>query len=137
MEQSILNSTKKILGLDADYTPFDHDIMTHINAAFSILDQLGVGPVGGFFIDDAADEWDDYHVPPNQLHLVKTYVFLKVRVLFDPPGTSFLLGAAEDQIKEYEWRLNVFREDALPPEEEVETLHATARASSRFFKSSQ
>jgi hypothetical protein len=115
MEESILTSTKKILGLEADYTPFDLDVITHINAAFSILNQLGVGPVDGFSIDDNSTSWNDYDVPQNQLHLVKTYVFLKVRVLFDPPGTSFLLESANNQIKEYEWRLNTFREGELVP----------------------
>ena len=115
MEESILKSTKKILGLDADYTPFDLDVITHINAAFSLLNQLGVGPVEGFSIEDDSASWSDFDVPSNQLHLIKTYVYLKVRILFDPPGTSFLLEAANNQIKEYEWRLNVFREVELPP----------------------
>ena len=115
MEESILISTKKILGLDAMYTPFDLDVITHINAAFSLLNQLGVGPVDGFFIEDETMEWSEFGVPLNQLNLVKTYVYLKVRVLFDPPGTSFLVEAANNQIKEYEWRLNIFREAELPP----------------------
>lgn len=115
MEQSILKSTKKILGLAEDYTPFDLDVLTHINAAFSILDQLGVGPVGGFFVEDDTAVWSDYVVPPNQLHLVKTYIYLKVRSLFDPPGTSYLISATDAQLKEYEWRLNVFREWELDP----------------------
>lgn len=115
MEQSILKSTKKILGLAEDYTPFDLDVITHINAAFSILDQLGVGPSGGFMIEDDSTVWGDYVVPPNQLHLVKTYIYLKVRFLFDPPATSYLITATENQIKEYEWRLNVFREWELDP----------------------
>ena len=110
MEESILNSTKKILGLEANYVPFDLDVITHINAAFSILNQLGVGPIDGFSIEDETATWSDFAVPNNQLHLVKTYVFLKVRILFDPPGTSFLLETAQNQIKEYEWRLNTFRE---------------------------
>lgn len=125
MEESILKSTKKILGLDADYTPFDLDVITHINAAFSILNQLGVGPLEGFSILDDEPVWGDYDVPQNQLHLIKTYVFLKVRVLFDPPGTSFLLESANNQIKEYEWRLNTFREVELPPfvpPEEIEEV---------------
>lgn len=114
MEESILISTKKILGLDESYTPFDLDIITHINSAFSTLDQLGVGPEGGFSIEDATAVWSDFVVPPNQLHAVKTYVYLKVRFVFDPPGTSFLLSAMQEQIKEYEWRLNTFREVVLP-----------------------
>ena len=117
MEESILRSTKKILGLDEAYTPFDLDVITHINASFSLLDQLGVGPEGGFSIEDESTLWSDYAAPANQLHLVKTYVYLKVRILFDPPGTSFLLESANNQIKEYEWRLNVFREVELPPVE--------------------
>ena len=115
MEESILKSTKKILGLADDYTAFDLDVITHINAAFSILDQLGVGPEGGFFIQDDTDLWTDYVAPPNQLNLIKTYVYLKVRLLFDPPPTSYLISAATDQIKEYEWRLNSFREWELDP----------------------
>jgi hypothetical protein len=117
MEESILKSTKKILGLDAEYTPFDLDVTTHINASFSILNQLGVGPVDGFFIEDDTDLWTDFDVPPNQLHLVKTYVYLKVRSLFDPPSTSYLIDATNHQIKEIEWRLNIFREWELDPED--------------------
>jgi hypothetical protein len=110
MEESILKSTKKILGLADDYTPFDLDVITHINAAFSLLDQLGIGQPGGFFIADESSVWDDFIAPPNQLNLVKTYIFLKVRMLFDPPSSSFLINAMNDQIKEYEWRLNVYRD---------------------------
>jgi hypothetical protein len=113
MADSILISTKKILGLDADYTPFDLDVITHINAAFSILNQLGVGPLDGFFIEGDQETWDDFAVPANQLNLVRTYIFLKVRMLFDPPATSFLIEACNNQIKEYEWRLNVFREEVI------------------------
>ena len=123
MEESILTSTKKILGLSETYTAFDFDIITHINAAFSLLCQLGVGPAEGFSIQDKEDVWGDFAIPLNQLNLVKTYVYLKVRILFDPPQTSFLMQAANDQIREYEWRLNLFREDviieSMPPEEEA------------------
>lgn len=114
MEPSILTSTKKVLGIAEMYTAFDMDILMHINAAFSILNQLGVGPVDGFFIEDKVAVWDDFAVPPNQLNLIRTYIFLKVRLLFDPPSTSFLITAMNEQIKEYEWRLNSFREDLLP-----------------------
>lgn len=125
MEESILKSTKKVLGLDADYTPFDLDVITHINASFSILNQLGVGPVDGFHIEDETDLWSDFVVPPNQLYLVKTYVYLKTRSLFDPPSTSYLITAVNDQIKEYEWRLNVFREWELDPVDPAERLEVT------------
>lgn len=113
METSILSSTKKILGVASTYTAFDLDILTHINATFSVLSQLGVGPVGGFAIEDASAQWEDFAVPADQLQVVKTYVFLKVRILFDPPNTSFLLNTMETQIKEYEWRLNALREDIV------------------------
>jgi hypothetical protein len=112
MEESILKSTKKILGLAESYTAFDLDVATHINTAFSTLNQLGVGPVDGFFISGEEETWSNFDVPANQLHMVKTYVYLRVRVLFDPPQTSFHLTAANEQIKELEWRLNSFREVA-------------------------
>lgn len=123
MENSILNSTKKILGIAADYTPFDLDIITHINATFSILSQLGVG-AAGFMITDATAEWEDFNVSIDKLSMIRTYVFLKVRLLFDPPNTSFLIEAMNKQIQEYEWRLNVARELDIPlpvdiPEEDL------------------
>lgn len=120
MESSILISTKKILGIADDYKIFDLDIITHINATFSILNQLGVGPIEGFFIEDESSVWDDFVVPENQRHLVKTYIYLKVRILFDPPATSYLIEAANRQISEYEWRLNVFREEDLYPLEPID-----------------
>lgn len=112
METSILNSTKKILGIPEDYTVFDHDVITHINATFSTLTQLGIGPIGGFMIDDDAAEWSEY-IDDNapQLNSVKTYMYLKVRQYFDPPTTSFAIAAMDHQIQELEWRLNVDREN--------------------------
>lgn len=110
MEQSILTSTKKILGIDESYTIFDLDVTTHINAAFAKLNQLGVGPEDGYSIEDDEDLWTDYDVPLSQLSIVKTYIYLSVRMAFDPPTTSFLIEATNDQLKEYEWRLSVFRE---------------------------
>lgn len=124
MADSILNSTKKILGLSEDYTHFDLDIITHINGTFSILDQLGIGPVGGYSIEDETPTWDQYSVPSNQLQLVRTYVFLKVRMLFDPPTTSYLIEAMNKQILEHEWRLNSLRE--VIEQEAVNALEETA-----------
>jgi len=127
MEQSILTSTKKILGLAEDYEYFDFDIITHINATFGILTQMGVGPEEGFMIEDKTAEWSDFDAPQLLLNLVRTYAFLKVRMLFDPPTTSFLIEATNNQISEYEWRLSTWREWLLDPvdplleeEEEVE-----------------
>lgn len=114
MESSILTSTKKVLGIAEAYTAYDLDILTHINSTFATLAQLGVGPAEGFFIEDASTGWDEYPVPADQLNMVRSYVFLKVRMVFDPPTTSFVLDSHDRQIKEFEWRLNVAREEALP-----------------------
>jgi hypothetical protein len=111
MEQSILTSTKKILGIASDYTVFDLDIITHINSAFSTLTQLGVGPALGFMINDDTEVWTDFIADDLQYNSVKSYVFLRVRQLFDPPTTSYLISASERQIQELEWRLNVHREE--------------------------
>jgi hypothetical protein len=112
MEQSILKSTKKILGITDDYTVFDLDILTHINSSFSTLTQLGVGPAAGFMIEDDTAVWADFIGTDDiQYNSVKSYVFLRVRQLFDPPSTSYLISAVERQILELEWRLNVHREE--------------------------
>ena len=122
MEDSILISTKKVLGIAEDYTAFDLDIITHINSAFSTLTQLGVGPPNGFMIVDDTATWSEfisdypatYEVPTGddlQYNSVKTYVFLRVRQVFDPPSTSYLIAAFDKQIQELEWRLNVHREE--------------------------
>lgn len=118
MEESILTSTKKILGLAEDYTVFDLDIITHLNSAFSTLTQLGVGPPDGFMIEDATSVWADFNwEDDHQYNSVKTYVYLRVRQIFDPPSTSYLIAAFNDQIKELEWRLNTHREETqwTPP----------------------
>lgn len=103
---SILGSTKKALGLPEDYDVFDPDVVMHINTTFSTLQQLGVGPDTGFSIEDETTQWVSYLGGNNILNSVKTYMMLKVRMLFDPPATSFLLTAFEKQIGELEWRLN-------------------------------
>jgi hypothetical protein len=119
MEQSILKSTKKILGVGDDDPSFDLDIITHINHEFSILNDAGVGPQGGFVIEDETEEWASYF--PNeddpaklkvQLSKVKTAVFLRAKLLFDPPSTSYLLESTQRQLQEAEWRLNVNREES-------------------------
>jgi hypothetical protein len=114
METSILTSTKKVLGIASDYTAFDEDIIIHINTAFSTLTQLGVGPTEGFMIDDSTAVWTDFINlgTDYQYNSIKSYIFLRVRMLFDPPTTSYLIGAYEKQIQELEWRLNVHREES-------------------------
>jgi hypothetical protein len=113
MEDSILLSVKKNLGLPASYTPFDEQVSTHLNSALAIVDQLGVGPDGGFYISGEDEKWSDITLPPNQLSMLKTLIFLKVRLLFDPPKTSFAITAMEKQIEMFEWRINEMREHVL------------------------
>lgn len=123
METSILTSTKKALGLAENYTVFDLDIITFINGAFSTLTDLGVGPADGFMIEDEAVKWEDYiadETKMDQLNSAKVYVFLRTRILFDPPATAYLQAAFEKQLEELEWRLNTKREatdwvDPNPP----------------------
>jgi hypothetical protein len=112
MEQSILKSTKKVLQIAPDDTSFDLDILTHINSAFSDLNDIGVGPEDGFVIEDEAPEWGAFVADEEKVRQsrVKTYVYLKVRLLFDPPATTYHLSAAQEQLKEAEWRLNVGQE---------------------------
>ena len=105
--ESILTSIKKLLGIEKDYVQFDTDIIIHINSVFMILTQLGIGPEEGFSITDEFDIWNDF-IPEDdkRFEAVKTYVYLKVRLLFDPPTGSVVMGAIKEQIKELECRLN-------------------------------
>lgn len=107
--RSILNTIKKALGLDPSYDVFDTDIVMHINSTFATLSQLGVGPEEGFSIEDDSGTWQDFLglVETNKLLFVKSYMYLKVRLLFDPPTTSFAIDAMKKNAEEYEWRLNV------------------------------
>lgn len=110
MPTSILDSTKKTLGLDFDYDVFDQDVVMFINSAFSTLNQLGVGPEGGFRVVNEQDLWEEINLPQEQLHMVQTYVYLRVKFLFDPPSTSYLITAVKEQIEEHEWRLRDLQE---------------------------
>lgn len=110
--KSILNSVKKVLGVAEDYDVFDVDILMHINSTFTTLQQLGIGPENGFSIEDKNTEWDEYLDEDLNLNSVKTYMYLKVRLLFDPPDSSYARQAMADQVREIEWRLNVYREGA-------------------------
>lgn len=105
--ESILTSIKKLLQISEDDTAFDTDIIMHINSVFMILRQLGVGPSNGFFIEDETAEWSDFIEDGLNLELVKSYVYLKVKLLFDPPTSSFVMESMNRQIAEFEWRLNV------------------------------
>jgi hypothetical protein len=110
LTQSILESVKKNLGMHEDDTSFDQDVLTHINSVFADLSQLGLGPVEGYMIEGSEETWDSYLGGDPNLNSVKSYVYLRVRLLFDPPATSFLMSAMNEQIQKLEWRLNVQRE---------------------------
>lgn len=111
MSESILNSVKKVLGIDESYDHFDPDITMHINTVFTTLGQLGIGPVNGFMVTGDEEKWDQYLGDDLHLNSVKSYVFLRVKMLFDPPSTSYHIQAINEQIKELEWRLNTHREE--------------------------
>jgi len=111
VSDSILGSIKKVLNLELDYTPFDADVIMHINSVFSTMNQLGVGPDEGFMIENYDPTWDDLLEGDPRLNHVKTYVYLRVRLLFDPPSTGYLVEALQKQIEEHEWRLNAQREE--------------------------
>ena len=124
---SILSSVKKQLGAEIDYEHFDPEIILNINAAFATLNQLGVGPKNGFSITGEDEIWTDYIADnDNVLNLVKPYVYLKVKCIFDPPQVSYVLDAYQQMIEEYEWRLKTicdeFPDDKTPdPEPEPDS----------------
>lgn len=105
--ESILTSVKKQLGIAEEYTHFDADLIMHINSVFNILTQLGVGPAEGFYIEDDSAEWYDFMEDNVKLQMVKSYVGMKVRLMFDPPSSSAVMESMNRMIGELEWRLNV------------------------------
>jgi hypothetical protein len=112
---SILDSTKKLLGFDSEYTAFDLDITMFINAAFGSLQQLGVGGDTGFQITDNTTLWSQYVTDVSFLGMVKSFIFMSARLAFDPPGTSFGIDAFKSQLAELTWRINVAVETLYPP----------------------
>ena len=105
--ESILTSVKKMLGITEEYTQFDTDIIMHINSVFMVLNQLGVGPEDGFFIEDETTTWFEYIKSVKELQAVKSYMFLRVRMLFDPPANSIVMEMMKHQANEFEFRLNI------------------------------
>lgn len=112
-DESILTETKRVLGIAEDVNVFDQDVRMHINSAFGTLTQLGLGPVGGFEVEDESQTWADFLVTDLTYSPVKTYVHLRTRLIFDPPPNSWTITAVKDQIEQLEWRLNISREDQL------------------------
>ena len=107
MDESILTSIKKLLGITAEYTHFDTDIIIHINTVFMTLHQLGVGPEEGFKIQNDTSVWNEYVTEEDNLEAIKTYIYLKVKLVFDPPVNSTVMEAYKQTINELEWRLNI------------------------------
>lgn len=105
--ESILNSIKKMLGPSAEYTHFDPDIIMHINSAFADLNRIGVGPSEGFNINDSSAKWTDFVSDISKIENIKTYVYLNVKLVFDPPTNSSILSSYERKIDKLEWALNV------------------------------
>ena len=107
---SILQTTKKLLGIDAEYTHFDTDVIVHINTALFSLRQLGVGPEEGYVVRDQEDTWTMFVGADSDLEAIKSYIYLRVRLLFDPPNVSHARDAFDKHRQELEWRLQVQRE---------------------------
>ena len=107
MEESIFKTIKSLLGPEAEYDVFDPDILIFINGALATLTQLGIGPAEGFRITGETETWRDLLGDYKDLESVKTYIYMKVRLVFDPPSSSSVMSAYEEMCKELEWRLNV------------------------------
>ena len=107
MANSIFNSVKKVVGLLGDDGSFDEDILLHINSVVSTLRQLGLSIPADFYVEDDVQTWRDLLGEFRDFDLVKSYMAMKVRLMFDPPSSSFGLKSMEEMTKEYEWRINV------------------------------
>ena len=116
---SILTSIKKLLGIAEDYEHFDQDLIIHINSVLSVLTQLGVGPSEGFSIEDENATWNDFIPEDKRLSSIRSYVYMKVKLLFDPPLSSSVMESMNRMISEFEWRLNVAAEPTQLNKEEV------------------
>lgn len=120
MFDSILDTIKKMLGIDPSYTVFDLDIISHINSTFFTLSQIGIGPRDGFSICDSRARWVDYIGADSGLEAIKTYIYLRVKDLFDPSSSSVVSDSYHRSIKELEWRLKVEAErGSLDSKEEM------------------
>ena len=122
MTDSILLATKRTLGLADDYVVFDQEIILHINSVLGTLTQLGIGPELGFMITGDTETWEDLIGPGPAVdsyeiryNMVKSYMYLRVRMVWDPPSVGYVLTAWQEQIKELEWRINTAREDIVHP----------------------
>lgn len=115
---SILETIKKLIGIDKDYGVFDLDLIVAINSSFMILNQLGIGPKDPFSIAGPESTWENFSQDIGKIELVKSYIYLRARLLFDPPATGVLHEAIERQILEFEWRLMIQAEQILGSDSE-------------------
>lgn len=106
MYNSILQDTKEMLGIPAHVKDFDPPLILHCNTVLATLTQLGVGPTEGFYILDDTDIWEEL-IQERNLHNIKAYVYLKVKLLFDPPANATLVNSMESQLREIEWRISM------------------------------
>lgn len=118
--ESILTSIKKLLGIEEDYEHFDQDIIIHINSTLMILTQLGVGPSRGFMIYDKKSLWSDFLTNDAEIEAVKTYTYLKVKLLFDPPLSSSVIESINRSISELEWRINIIVDTGIPEDSVID-----------------
>lgn len=116
--ESVLTSIKKMLGIVEEYTHFDADLIMHINSVLSILNQIGVGPSEGFSIEDKQDVWTDFIPQSPKLEFVKSYVYMKVKLLFDPPISSAAIESINRLTSELEWRIQVATDPVKDKREE-------------------
>lgn len=121
--ESILTSIKKLLGIAEEYTHFDTDIIMHINSVFSILTQIGVGPSEGFSIHDSYAVWTDFLPEDTRLEMVKSYVYLKVKTMFDPPDRSAVMESMNRMINELEFRISVTVDPYQDPKDDFYRYH--------------
>lgn len=113
LESSILKTIKKLLNIPADYDAFDQDVITHINSSFFTLQQLGVIPEDGFEITSSSNTWAELLAGDKNLNGLKSYIYIRVRLLFDPPPTSYAIDSFKKQADEFEWRLQVQKDPLI------------------------
>lgn len=114
MENSILETIKKLLGIDTECKDFDIDVIVNINTVISALTQMGVGPEEGFSITGSDETWNDFIEELHGFEMIKTYIYLKVKNIFDPPQQQSLIGSSERIISEIEYRIRIQVENAQP-----------------------
>ena len=120
MSDSILDSIKKLIGTSEEYDVFDSDLIMHINSAFMILCQIGIGPSTPFRIYDRFSTWQDFLPDRDHYQSVIDYVYLRCKLIFDPPSSSFVLSSYKEQLSELEWRLNVMAETPTWSEQPIQ-----------------